>query len=201
MKRVRQRTVSHCGPAVLEMLCSYIGQEVDQDTFVEASSIGYDRFYTHGMTIDEMSYAVTKAVPEGQFWFKDYSSVSELTQIVRVYKYPVGIEWQGIFDYEIEEDTDDEYGEEDDDEGHYSVVTDIDSLNNQILISDPERHYAGVDRKFRVMDFVRRWWDENKVFDLSGKLRYEEDFRVMFIVTPKDSIFPEHLGMMKGKET
>jgi len=187
LRRVSQKTSSHCGPAVLEMLLSFIGIDIDQDKFVEAAEVG-PKLETHGMTISEMGKAVNKLAPGAAFWFKQNSSLSDLSQVVRHYKYPAGVEWQGVF-----------YDDADEDNGHYSVVTHIDTVNNIVMLADPYMRFAGSDRIFHILEFEDRWWEENEIRDPNtGSVRQERDYHMMIIVTPKDGTFPESLGMTRG---
>lgn len=187
LKRVSQKTLSHCGPAVLEMLISFLGREIDQEEFVDAVGIR-DKLPTNGMLISEMGTAVRILAPEMQFWFKENSSLSELRRLVMNYKYPAGVEWQGVF-----------YEEADEDNGHYSVVTYIDTTNNIIMLADPYERFAGSDRIFHILEFEDRWWDENEVRDPeTGNTRYERDYHMMFVVTPKEATWPEELQMTRG---
>jgi hypothetical protein len=55
-----------------------------------------------------------------------------------------------------------------------------------------------VDRKFKIRDFEKRWWDENEI-KVSGtsKRRLIKDKRIMFVITPKGESWPKKLGMVK----
>lgn len=187
MKRVCQKSTSHCGPAVLEMLCSYLGVYIDQDLFVEAMGLGH-KLEDYGMTVTEMGQAVNKLAPQLTFWSKQKATLSELSDLIRNYGFPVGVEWQGVF-----------YEDTDEDNGHYSVVTHIDTVNNIITLSDPFKRFAGVDRQFHILEFQNRWWDENEIYNpQEGTRNFTREEQMMFVVTPKDSIFPESLGMVRG---
>jgi ABC-type bacteriocin/lantibiotic exporter with double-glycine peptidase domain len=188
MKRVRQKTASHCGPAVLEMLFSYLGFYVDQDEFVRTVGIG-EKLEVYGMTVKEMEEAVARLTPQLTFWHKLGSSLADISQIINTYGFPVGVEWQGVF-----------FEDADEDNGHYGVVTHLDTVNNLIMLSDPYPRFAGTDRQFHILEFQDRWWDENEVRDPgSGSVQTVREERMIFIVTPKDSIFPESLGMVRGE--
>ena len=102
LKRVTQRTDSHCGPAVLEVLASFVGFEIDQDEFVDVLSIA-NKLPTHGMNIGEMGRSVGKLLPNLQFWYKHNSSLNDLSQMVNNFRFPAGVEWQGVF-YEDEDE-------------------------------------------------------------------------------------------------
>lgn len=187
MKRVRQITSYHCGPAVVKMLLSCYGMDVKQQQIVEAAGIA-KRLKTYGMTVTEMAVAIDKLSLGMQLWWKNDSSLKELQELVVVYSQPVGVEWQGVFE---------EY--EDEDPGHYAVVVRADMANNLILLADPFKKYAGRDRRFSIMEFEHRWWDTNEVTDAKTKKRTSvKDYHMMFIVVPRQETFPEKLGMVRG---
>lgn len=186
MKRVKQITPYHCGPAVIKMLASWQGVTVKQKDIVAAAGIGR-RLKIYGMTVAEMSRAVSRLWPGLQLWYKDNASLKELQELVEAYGQPVGVEWQGVFE---------EY--EDEDSGHYAVVVHVDMANNVILLADPFKKYAGKDRRFSISDFEHRWWDTNEITDSrTGKHKLVKDYHLMFTVTPKEATFPESLGMVK----
>lgn len=187
MKRVRQLTSSHCGPAALEMLLSFLGVYLDQEKLVEAAEAG-SKLEEYGMTVGEMGLAVKRLAPQLAFWFKTNSSLAEISQIIKNYGFPVGVEWQGVF-----------YEDADDDNGHYGVVTHIDTINNIIVVSDPYKRFAGTDRQFHVLEFQDRWWDENEIRDpVTGRVDLVRDERMVFVITPGDCSWPESLGMARG---
>lgn len=187
MKRVKQISVVHCGPAVIKMLLSIYGIEVKQKQIVEAAGAEW-KLKTHGMTVAELGAAVKLLVAQMQLWFKTQATIGELARLVHEYGLPVGVEWQGVFE---------EY--EDEDSGHYGVVTRVDTLHNVIMLADPFKKYAGKDRRFSVVDFERRWWDTNEIIDrTTGKRWHQKDDQMMFVVIPKEMTFPEELGMQRG---
>lgn len=199
MKRIRQKTSSHCGPASVEMLLSYLGKRISQDGLVKKSGSSKNWFILHGANVRELSVAVKKAFPSLSFWYKKNSSLKDLSRAVNEFNCPVGVEWQGIFDYDETVDYDPSYGEEDDDPGHYCVVTAIDTKKDVMRIADPERHYAGHDRKIAVSIFKKRWWDNND-FKIKGstKIKKVKDIKVMFVITPKGASWPKKLRMIKS---
>lgn len=115
------------------------------------------------------------------FWRKANGKISDLDSIVNKYKYPVAIEWQGVF-----------YENEDEDSGHYGVITRVDKKAGILRLSDPYSEFAGVDRKFEIPTFFKRWWDENII-----KGRTLRDNRVMFVIVPKGESWPKRLGMTR----
>ena len=56
------------------------------------------------------------------------------------------------------------------------------------LLADPYKKFAGLDRKFRIPDFEKRWWDENGLV---------YDRKLMFLITSKKEEFPRSLGMIR----
>lgn len=151
------------------------------------------------MTIDELGKIIKTLYPELQFWYKFNSTISDLSQMINTYKYPVGIEWQGIFDYSDDEDeTKLLYPDIDDDPGHIAIVTAIDTLNNTIKVADPDQHYYLKDRKFSILQFERRWWDINQIVDpITKKTKEVDDYHPMFIITSNNTDFPQFLNMSK----
>lgn len=175
MIRVRQVTDSHCGPAVLEMLASFVGEDTKQNKIVKAAKIERS-ILKNGMSVEEMAMAEKALLKKSKFWFKKNSSVADLIKIITTYKYPVGVEWQGIFPKEYK----------DDDEGHYSVVTFVDKEKDAIWVANPFRSLAGKDRKLKLSKFEKRWWDMNdKTIEK----------RAIFVIAKDSEIFPRKLKM------
>lgn len=186
LKRVRQKTSAHCAPAVMQMLLSFVEVEVDQEKIVDSAAVRR-KLTIHGMTIPEMKTAVEKLAAKKQFWFKSDASIFDLDKIINFHKYPVGVEWQGVF-----------YEDADEDDGHYSVITHIDIPFNIITLSDPYRRFAGTDRTFSILEFENRWWDDNEIVDpFTGKKAIIHDQHMMFIVTPKSERFPLDFDMRR----
>lgn len=183
MRRVRQITLSHCGPAVLEALFSFVGMKVTQRKMTN-SLRATNKIKKYGLGIADMAkVAGIYGKKEGiTFWRKSGASIANLDTVINKYNWPVGVEWQGVF-YEFE----------DEDNGHYGVVTSIDKQAGLIRISDPFPEFSGVDRKFKINFFAKRWWDINFV-----RGREIKDKRVMFVITPKGESWPKKLGMKKG---
>ncbi len=187
LKRIKQITVYHCGPAVLEALYSFVGVKVSQRSLVR-SIRAQNKIKSYGMSVAELAHAA-KIVAQGEysFWRKNSAKVSDLDLGINKFKYPVGVEWQGVF-----------YEHEDEDNGHYGIVTRLDKKSGTIRLSDPFYAFAGVDRKFKTRDFVKRWWDENEI-KVAGTTRKRTivDNRVMFVITPKGETWPKKLGMKR----
>lgn len=188
LHRVRQITNVHCGPAVVKMMLSFVGVRVMQKEVMAAAGITEAKLRNYGMVYTEMAKAVNNLAPSCNFWYKSDSSLGELSQVINVFRYPVGVEWQGIFLPE----------HKDEDDGHYGVITRVDTVGNLISLVDPF-YYDGEDRRMGVVEFERRWWDVNMVHDMvTGRFQEVYDRRLMFVVTHAGETFPEELGMSRG---
>jgi hypothetical protein len=187
--RFTQIDESHCGPAVIQMLLHDLGIEVEQQAVAEAGC-ARDLIEQHGMRIDQLDKAVRMLAPQTRFWYKDHTMIEELVRIVVDYNHPVGIEWQGLFEDTLENET------QDSDYGHYSVVTMADSKRRKLVIVDPYKDFRSQDRIFTFDFFMTRWWDLNDVPDpLTGQSRLVEDRQMMFIITLQEETFPRLLDM------
>jgi hypothetical protein len=174
LKRTAQINSYFCGPATLQMLLSCYDIIVDQQQIVDSLHIN-QKIAIHGITIQEMGRFIKEFYPQLQFWYKFNSTTSELSQLVNQYHFPVGVEWQGIFDYPDEDTLEDE----DDDPGHIAVIIGINTGQNYITIADPDIHYAGADRQFSILQFERRWWDINVI-----NHQEVDDYHGLFLITP-----------------
>jgi ABC-type bacteriocin/lantibiotic exporter with double-glycine peptidase domain len=181
MLRVKQIDSNSCGPAVMAMLYSQYGVKVSQRGLI-ASLRAKNKIKKYGLSVRDMARA-SKITGKGafNFWRKANGKISDLNIIVNKYKHPVAVEWQGVF-----------YEEEDEDSGHYCVITRVDKKAGTLRLADPYSHFAGVDRKFEIKVFLKRWWDKNEI-----KGRTLVDRRVMFLITPKGESWPKKLGMVK----
>lgn len=192
--RVTQISESHCGPAVIQMLLANLGIEVTQEEVAELGG-ATELIELHGMRVEQLALAVKLISPNIQFWYKENSKLKELITLVKTYKYPVGVEWQGLFDSEDDDDDDDD----DSDYGHYSVVTHVDPKRKVLIIVDPYKDFVSQDRIFSFDTFASRWWDTNEVTDPeTGRDKLVPDYHMMFIVTPREATFPALLGMKKS---
>jgi len=173
------------------MLLHNLGIEVTQEAITEAGGAG-DLIELHGMRVDQLERAVRQLAPQTYFWYKDHSRIEELVQITVDYNYIVGIEWQGLFEDTLEEET------QDGDYGHYSVVTMADPKSRKITIVDPYKDFRLQDRILTFEFFMTRWWDMNDFPDpLTGKYNLVEDRQMMFLITPEEETFPKLLGMKR----
>jgi hypothetical protein len=204
MGRVRQLNNSYCGPAALAIILQHYGIEEDQEKIVAAASTR-EFVIQHGMSIEKLGLSVRNLYPEKRLWVKRDSSLSDVERMVREFNYPVGVNWQGIFetnDYEEDPEIPSDPPEEDDpnhickgETGHYSVVVDVDRANDNVRITDPYGNFSGEDRFVGVQDFLNRWWDDRMDVLPDGTRKYVFENRLMYVVVPVTVRLPEELGM------
>jgi hypothetical protein len=187
--RFTQISESHCGPAVIQMLLSNLGIEVSQEAIASAGGAA-GLIDQSGMRVDQLARAVRLLAPHAQFWYKANASLSDLYRLVTDIRYPVGVEWQGLFEDRLEDESDEG------DYGHYSVVIIVDEKNREVVIVDPYKDFRDQDRLFDLNWFITRWYDYNEYEDpVTKKKQTLEDRQVLFIITPDDETFPRELGM------
>lgn len=203
--RVRQINNSFCGPATLQILLSHFGLSADQYKLVEAATTR-EHALRKGMSIELLAMAIRNLYPEYRLWAKRETSIADLEKMVREYNYPVGVDWQGIFegdDYPDDHETiytslpgEDESmckGET----GHYSVIVDADRSKNYVRMLNPYGHYADNDQLIDLNDFLKRWWDDRMDYFEDGTNKYVYENKLMFVVVPVGVTIPESLGMVE----
>jgi ABC-type bacteriocin/lantibiotic exporter with double-glycine peptidase domain len=186
LRRIEQITENHCGPAVLQMLLENLGITAAQEEITEAAGATHT-IETHGTRVDQLAKAVQQLAPIAKLWFKEKATVEDLEYVLDVCKYPVGVEWQGLFD-----DMDDD----DEDYGHYSIIANIDRAKDELIVVDPYKDFVDQNRIIRMSTFLNRWWDFNEVKDPdTGEKTFKKDEQLFFVVTPLSVTFPAELGM------
>src|SRR6266498_3127987 len=144
LRRIEQITENHCGPAVIQMLLENIGVNVTQEEITEAA--GATRtIITHGTRVDQLAKAVQQLAPIAKLWYKEKSSADDLEYVLDECKFPVGVEWQGLFD-----DMDDD----DEDYGHYSIIANIDKVKDEIIVVDPYKDFVDQNRIVKMSLFL-----------------------------------------------
>lgn len=182
MKRMKQISSYHCGPAVVSELFSFIGKNISQRAVVKALR-AEKKIVKLGLNMHDLARsAKILGRKEYVFWKKQKATIANLSAAINKYKYPVGVEWQGVF-----------YEDSDEDNGHYAVVTKIDKDTDYLRIYDSYHEFSGVDRRFKIKEFEKRWWDVNKIHGRNLK-----DENMMFVITPKNEKWPKKIGMVKG---
>lgn len=198
-----QISESHCGPAVIQMLLSNLGIEVTQEEVAEAGG-ATSLIAMNGMRVDQLAMAVHRLAPKVILYAKEHATIDELVQIVNDYHYPVGVEWQGVFedDEEVEnkDNTNDSLLEdaetEEDDFGHYSLVVRADRRKRHLIIADPYKDYFQQARIFSFSEFDERWYDFNEVTDpQTGRSALVKDDHMLFLVARPNVLFPRRMGM------
>jgi hypothetical protein len=171
---------------VLEMLLENIGVNLSQQEITEAAG-ATQTIETHGTRVDQLAKAVQQLVPIARLWYKEKASLDDLIYVLEEAKYPVGVEWQGLF-----EDMDDD----DEDYGHYSIVSHIDKPRDELIVVDPYKDYVDQNRIIKIGTFLNRWWDFNEVKDpVTGEKVSKKDEQLFFVVVPLAVSFPVELGM------
>jgi len=209
LKRVRQKTGSYCGPAVLEMLVSNLGLELNQESLVDASG-GREVIMKEGASLPSMSYGLKRLYPDLRVWKMNEAKIDDL-QVLLEKGYYVAVDWQGIF-YK------DEYGDELWNstnkiadwlkkikhepeaigyEGHYCVVLEININKGYLRFADPYGEFATRDRFVAIGEFETRWWDDRLAMDSTGKKVRVVENRLLFVVTEKEDKIPEELGLVE----
>jgi len=168
------------------MLLENIGVNISQQELTEAAGATLT-IETHGTRVDQLAKAVQQLVPIARLWHKERASLDDLIYVLEQAKYPVGVEWQGLF-----EDMD----EDDDDYGHYSIISNIDKAKDELIIVDPYKDYVDQNRIIKISTFLERWWDFNEVKDpQTGEKVFKKDEQLFFVVVPLAVNFPTELGM------
>ncbi len=185
VRRIEQITENHCGPAVIQMLLENIGVIASQEEITEAAGATHT-IEAYGTRVDQLAKAVHELAPIARLWYKEKAGPDDLEYILNEWKFPVGVEWQGLFN-----DMDD-----DDDYGHYSIIAHIDTLKDEIIVVDPYKDFVDQSRIVKMSLFLNRWWDFNEVKDLeTGEKTYKKDEQLFFVVVPLSVTFPAELGM------
>lgn len=188
LRRIEQISENHCGPAVLQMLLDYIGVEATQEEITEAAG-ATKTIATHGTRVDQLAKAVHELAPGAKLWYREHAQLQNLEHVLNEEKFPVGVEWQGLFGDEDDEEDDDDYG-------HYSIISHIDKTKDELVIVDPYKDFPEQNRIVRMSLFLKRWWDYNEVKDpYTRKKTYKKDERLFFVVAPLSVSFPAELEM------
>ena len=186
LRRIEQITENHCGPAVVQMLLENIGVNASQEEITEAAGATHT-IETHGTRVDQLAKAVHTLAPIARLWYKEHASLADLEYVLNECKYPVGVEWQGLFS---------DMDEDDDDYGHYSIVAHIDQVKDELIVVDPYKDFVDQSRIVKLSLFQSRWWDFNEVKDSeTGEKTFKKDEQLFFVVVPLSVAFPSELGM------
>ncbi len=186
LRRIEQITENHCGPAVIQMLLENIGVIATQEEITEAAG-ATQTIATHGTRVDQLAKAVHQLAPTANLWYKEKARAEDLEYVLKEWKFPVAVEWQGLFN---------DMDEDDDDYGHYSILVGIEKEKDEVLVVDPYKDFAEQSRIVSMNLFLSRWWDFNEVKDLqTGEKTFKKDDRLFFVVTPLNIVFPVELEM------
>lgn len=196
LKRILQ-IPAFCGPATLAMLLSQYNLEVSQVKIAGAGNALKDVLEL-GMRIDQLALATRRIAPNLRMWAKHDATFEDLNKLINIHGLAVGVEWQGLWEEDWEED-DIDGALNADDPGHYSVIVSIDMEKRELMLRDPSTYFQDKDRTFAFENFEKLWFDANEV----GKDAPEEsrawsnDVHVVFVVMPREKSLPEALGLKK----
>jgi len=186
LRWIEQITENHCGPAVIQMLLENIGVTITQEEITEAAGATHT-ISSHGTRVDQLAKAVNELAPHARLWYKEKGTPADLEYVLEVCKFPVGVEWQGLFG---------DVDEEDDDYGHYSIISYIDKWKAELIVVDPYKDFVDQNRILKMSIFLNRWWDYNEIQDPeTGERSFKKDEQLFFVVTPRAVSFPFELGM------
>src|SRR3989338_4931126 len=143
----------YCGPASLKMVLNYFGVYKTELELAKLSHCTKE----NGVEAKPLLKAAQKLGFDG--FVKDFSDISDLKKYVIQKKIPVIVDWFST------------------DDGHYSVVTHIDS--KKIHLMDPEH---GKKRTLTLETFKRVWFDFPNGF---LKSKNELNVRRMIVIYPK----------------
>src|SRR5215211_7801978 len=140
LRWIQQITENHCGPAVTQMLLENIDVHVTQEQITDAAGATHT-IETHGTRVDQLAKAVHELASHAKLWHKEKASFEDLEYVLNEKKFPVGVEWQGLFE---DEDNDDE------DNGHYSIIAHIDKLKDELIVVDPYKDFVDQSRIIKM---------------------------------------------------
>jgi len=190
IKYEKQITNVHCGPAVIQMLLANLGIQATQDDITRAAG-AENTIYEYGTRVDQLATAVKTIAPNTELFYKEHGTMEDIRALLDL-GYPVGVEWQGIFDKEK--------GESDDDDGHYSIIAHISKAKSSVIIVDPYKPIVDQTRIVPINIFEKRWWDYNSVINpKTGKEEEVKDEQLLFIVPRIDEVIPKELGLKSYK--
>lgn len=138
LKPFEQRE-NYCGPSCLKMVLDYYGIEKSEKELVRLSGTS-----KHGVTGEDMLKVAKKFKLKG--FIKDNVDIKDLRKYVNKKKIPVIVSWFS------------------EDDGHYSVVVNLDREN--IYLQDP---YLGHVRAMSIKKFKRLWFDFAGDYILTNK--------------------------------
>ena len=179
---------AYCGPATLGMMLSQYGVIAGQRAIAQegrAESLIQDL----GTRIDQLALATRNIASHLRMWAKRNATFEDINTLINISGLPVGVEWQDVG----------ANAQWEDDNGHYSVVIGIDMEDKTLTIRNPETCGDGTDQTHTFESFDKAWYDTNLVGEDAPDEAKEwmDDYHVLFVIAPKDMVFPETLNLKK----
>jgi ABC-type bacteriocin/lantibiotic exporter with double-glycine peptidase domain len=183
LRRFRQISPSHCGPAVLQSLLNFCGCRTTQKAITQAAQLSLP-IDEYGTTYLELAQATHQLFPQLLFWYKFSATFPDLDFLINHHSHPVVVEWQGVF----------LNGSPDDDNGHYSLVSGIDLSSQSLTLIDPYGRQAHKTLSFG--EFQPAWWDTTLRFHpQTHQPQPLFDHRLIFTLTSQNTTFPKDIQM------
>lgn len=144
----------YCGPTAVSMLVEALGKRFTPIEIGEATGVS-ESIAAEGTLITELAKAISVLDVELAVMSKFDCTLEDVASLCNNLGIPVGVEWQcSFFDASINKIFS---------EGHYSIVTKIDFMNNELAIVDPDTSSVYYGRSIHAADFLDRWWETNIV--------------------------------------
>lgn len=166
----------HCGPTSVQMLLRVQKVRVSQRAIAQETQAG-PTIHIHGCRIDQLSRAVSILCPDYTLLAKYDSTIEDLCRLCGEFGLPVGVEWRGMFTREDGSQYED---------GHYSVVTEVDAARGMVKIIDPDETSVLPNGEICIAEFEDRWWDENWLGSpIDPAAPIVRTYHLTFVVVPR----------------
>ena len=166
----------HCGPTTVQMMLRRYKVYLSQPEIARETQAGIT-IQEHGCRIDQLGVAVSVLASDYVLLAKYDATIDEVRHLIEQHGLPVGVEWRGQFFREDGTRYED---------GHYSVVTQVDVKRGMVKIIDPDETSALPDGEIGITEFESRWWDENWLGNPEDPASpVVRTFHLIFVVVPK----------------
>lgn len=174
VRRFQQSGIADCGPAAVCTAVSIYLHESSKFTISAViAAAGIDDIVKNmGSTVAELAKAVEALSGNRlRLLYKTGGTIDEIRQCIGQ-NIPVIVDWQGSTIVDA-----------DGGRGHYSVVSEIDTTGNLMLV-DPLPDFSK-GRMVSLAQFEEHWWDTDTVVDASGDKTNVRTQRLYFVIVPQ----------------